>query len=459
MGKVYDISEVTKIQDSGEMSALIAMITNSRSEKTGKLNRDYAQLVLALKCLRHPVGDHFIPTKITMDFTIACDSSGQKTIYQIDQNDELEVKQYEWLSTRVTYAMDTIHKTNDFRLIHDFTLSDKQIDSVTKLILKRFEYLKQREIPEYLFSSEAGITFRKLDFDPEEIPTPTFDGFMARVKTEKQRSALLAFIGAIFDRDKTPQQYAWLVGEGDDGKGSLFRLLQKMFSSRGSVSFSTEPASLDKHWAAQFVGKRFGFCAECEHPEIISNGMFKSITGGDPLPVRAMRKESTTVLIKTLLMLGSNKRPTIKWERALRRRALYIEFEEKKAAWIENYEDLLWQERAGIVAKCIAAWNVYRSTGRIPADEEALDDLAIDNSADYFHIAADKLRFGPALQIKTLDFWRYLDEYIPGISAGKNANVLQRDFVGFLRKNYNVERCRKRIDGYPAYVLSGVSHK
>ncbi len=460
MTMTIDIDSIRKRQAMDKNKEIIGFYDRSRGEKTGRLQRDHAVKIFADKMMGGKIGDYFLPLKIKSDFVILGNNSGQKLIAKTMSNGEIRLKEKEWLASRVSYAIKSIHDAEPFvtllKIIADFTFSQKQVDAIVQTILTDYEYVRFDDVASVKFKSEHGMTWRKLDFDPNldaGAPTPTWDAFAGRILSESSRLALGAFIGSLFDPDITLQQYCWLVGEGRDGKGSLFRFLNKIFGN-AATAFQTDPKDVDRYWSATFLGKRLGIASDVRNPDIIHQATFLQVTGGDAVSMRQMRKVATMEKLNCQLMLGSNVKPTITWEKAIRRRAIYIEFEERTAAEIPNFEKLLWSERAAIVGKCMMSWDPYRCEEKIPVDPAIFDALAEENTSDWQNIAGDYLSFAPGLKIRTDLLWDFLESHIKGISHNDS---IKKKFSGFLRNKYGVARSREKERGRPAYFLTGVA--
>lgn len=459
MSKTIDLDSIRARQQMDKNKDLITYYNESRT-KTGRLNRDHAMKIFADKLMGGEIGDFFIPLTIKRDFLIIGSGSGLKSIAKKYGNGEIRLKEKEWLWSRISYAIKSIHDAKPFhdllKLIADYHFSQKQIESIANTLVADYEYIRFDDIAPVRFKSEHGLTWRKLDFDPELDPgamTPTWDAFASRIISEGSREALVSFVGSLFDPNVTLQQYCWLVGEGRDGKGSLFRFLGKLFGN-AATAFQTDVKNVDRYWSATFLGKRLGIASDVRNPDIIHNADFLQVTGGDAVSMRQMRKVATMEKLHCQLMIGSNIKPNVTWEKAIRRRAIYIEFDEQPAAEIQDFEKRLWSERAAYIGKCMMAWDQYRHLERIPVDQKIFDDLAEENTSDWQNIAEDYLEFGPEFKIRTDHLWNYLESHIKGISQN---DAIKKKFISFMRNKYSVERAKRvMVRGKSSFCLMGV---
>jgi hypothetical protein len=242
--------------------------------------------------------------------------------------------------------------------------------------------------------STPGYTWHRLDFDMKEEETPTFDYLVETLDTNKH--AFMGFIGALFDSAVTLQQYLWITGDGGDGKGALFRLLSKIFGD-SYTSIDTDLKNVDKYWASALLGKRVGVAGDITNLDFINSSTFKGVTGGDHVSIRRMHRESYTVHLNTMFILGANADPFITSEGSGLRRAIICRMDKNKYRYIENFEGRLWDERAGIVFRCVMRWREFKKENpyKIPVDEARHLDLASSTEErhqyyvdEYFQIAS-----------------------------------------------------------------------
>lgn len=229
--------------------------------------------------------------------------------------------------------------------------------------------------------SEPGYCWHRLDFDAADVPTPTFD--MLHSKIMCNRDALLGWFGALFHPDVTLQQYVWLYGDGQNGKGSLFRFVQKLIG-QAYCTLETDEKKINQFTVSGLVGKALAVDADCDHPRFVTSGFFKQLTGGDSMRIEEKNRPAYSERLFCQVAFGSNTKPKISSSNADLRRAIFVEFmpipEDQK---IDQFEEKLWEERAGILWKMLRAYDDLKMPGRaeIRIEKGAQEELA--NETEY----------------------------------------------------------------------------
>jgi len=442
------VPNVLDTLDAGQTSLKIAAFNIRRVDKTGRLNRDDAVDIFASKLMGIPFADHFIPIPVPINFLIIHNPIGQTMICSVTDT-IVKIMSSEYLmrtiSDAVDFVLDHVERVKNYDAVQDFTFTAKQIDQISKTILLRSRPLLYKDIAMVKFLSEPGLCWHRLDFDAADAPTPTFDYFLSRIKSSISAAALQAFIGALFDNDAAPQNFCWLVGEGKDGKGTLFTFLRRLLG-HAATEFPTNHHDIDKHWSATFLGKRLGLASEVVNHNIVHNSQFKSITGGDDTAIRQMYKDIVNEKLTAMLMLGSNVKPNIKRELSVWRRCILIEFDETPAKFIKDYAEKIWSERAGIIYRCLFQWQQQQQLhGEILVDAQALGALAEENEADFLNLAETLFDFqGKHERTRTTDVWRLLDYTLKGMGT---SHVMQKSYCQFLKNTYGVTTLATKVKG------------
>lgn len=203
--------------------------------------------------------------------------------------------------------------------------------------------------PAFRMADEHGVTFSRLPWVLKPGPTPTWDGMLARLSNAK---ALKAWIGRLFVPNSPMQQYVWVHGPGDDGKGCLNRFLERVF---GPAYGAMQPRERgDKFWTYALLGKQLVVFPDCNDQAFVSGSLFKSMTGGDSLPFEAKGQMAFTSRINARYMIFSNEKPLISSEKADMRRIIYCSFEERTHEDTVDFEDRLWNEGGQFLHSCLS---------------------------------------------------------------------------------------------------------
>lgn len=230
------------------------------------------------------------------------------------------------------------------------------------------------DVAPYRSLSIPGYTFNRLPWDlclsDDYGPTPTWDGLLARATNGV---ALQHWIGSLFYPDSDTHQYVWMFGQGGDGKGAINRFLARVFG--GSYCAKQPPGDRERFWTFGLIGKRLVAFPDCNNVKFVTGGLFKSLTGGDPVDVEAKQKMSFTYRPVAKYLFFSNEKPMISSEKADTRRIIYCEFEPNLGGVDPTFEDRLWQEGGEFLSRCIAEYNYHcPGHGPIPCDQEGLFD-------------------------------------------------------------------------------------
>lgn len=236
--------------------------------------------------------------------------------------------------------------------------------------------------PHVLFRGQAGLCWQRSAYDLTPGPTPVFDELFSRMTNGK---AVRAWIGSMFFLDSYDQQYVWLKGEGNDGKGSLITFLANVFGPEGALSQEEAPGA-DKHWAVPWVGKRFVYFSDFDDYGAMRKGPLKILTGGGETLVRPFFGAGFSMKLPVKIMIASNRFPKTELDKADKRRLIFAEFSSFQVPGDSGYQKFLEAEGGPFLASCIDVYKSYPKGKAIPLDDddtfESLEDQqALKDSA------------------------------------------------------------------------------
>lgn len=233
--------------------------------------------------------------------------------------------------------------------------------------------------------NEEGLTFRRLPWDKCHKQTPVFNEMFSRISNAR---ALKAFIGSLFFEESDMQQYVFLHGAGRNGKGALTRFLHKVLGN--AYSSQVPPLAGDRFWTSMIIGKRLVVYPDCNNQTFWASGLFKSLTGGDPVRIEQKMQQSGTAIMTAKHMPVSNERPNISSEEADQRRIIYCEMGPVNGDADPRYGDKLWDEGGSFLNECI---KIYQRDcadhGSIPVKNDQLGDW-ISTVEEELEIAFEK---------------------------------------------------------------------
>jgi hypothetical protein len=232
--------------------------------------------------------------------------------------------------------------------------------------------------------STPGLAFRRLEFDaPASAPDVMPERFAEFLTRCSQPQALCAFIGSLFYPEADRQQYLYFYGEGQDGKGTLLRMLFKLL---GAAAQSLQPKGKDdRFWNMKVYGKRLVMFPDCDDFRFFASPEFKSLTGNDPIYFEEKGRMGFTDIPNCKIIAASNHKPNITSQKSDMRRLIYCEVKPVVGSPVPNYENMLLAEAEAIVRYCKAVYEAA-APGHGPIPCEVPDDVAFEAEGDYLSI-------------------------------------------------------------------------
>lgn len=336
----------------------------------------------------------------------------------------------------------------------NFFFEDHQVQSCVTSWLRG-----AKTMPEPLsvtFQDDPRETYLRLPWAFDSTgETPLFDELFSRMT-----NALAArhFIGSLFDDASYRQQYLYIYGDGQDGKGALVNFLLKVFKFSGSIlscPLDKKGELLDKHWTANVENLRLGVFDDLDVFNFPSSGFFKSLTGLDLVSVNPKNKKAYQVYLKMKFIITANRLPVLGSSTADQRRVIICELDAPETlSGVETYEERLFAEGGPFLSRCIEDYRkAYPTHAPIECDistAEALgeerDMVFSDTLEAHFVLRADQKITRDALFKILLDM---------GWSTFKIG-----DFKAWLKIKHKVKEFRPRVtEGPRAKFYSGIGAK
>lgn len=250
-----------------------------------------------------------------------------------------------------------------------------------------FDAVKNKIQP-VLELSQEGYCWQRTDFDAAEGPAPLWESILSHVETNPV--LLEAFLGGIFDPNFTRQFYLWMQGPGGDGKGSIMRLMHKIYGS-AYMAMSSDLKNQNQFFTASLVGKRIAAFQDCHNARLPISEIFMQLAGGDPMRIEEKGMPAYMASLDAIPVITSNYEPAITGSEAHMRRLILVKFKQRTKfdGAKDTYEDRLWGERAAIIFRCKAAWAKLKAThSGFPDQREIKEDLAYDGDIRWHTIVA-----------------------------------------------------------------------
>ncbi len=131
------------------------------------------------------------------------------------------------------------------------------------------------------------------------------------------------------------------------------------------------PQEPNQFWTNQLANKRLVIFPDCENYHFPTKGLFKSLSGDDPITIEPKMKAPYTTLLDCKFLFTSNQLPALSSEWSDLRRAIFVRLD-GGAEWSEGFEDRLWEEAAQFLTNCLVVYEKACPThGPIPVDHDA----------------------------------------------------------------------------------------
>ena len=299
--------------------------------------------------------------------------------------------------------------------------------------------------PRYGWQGDDGLVMRRLPFEMKGGDTPIWDELMSRITNAE---ALMAFIGSILVEGSDMQQYVWLHGQGGEGKGALCRFLAKALGH--TYSSQQTPGINDRFWTWGMRHNRLVVFPDCNNTSFVTSGLFKSLTGDDPIRIEIKGGRVLHQRIRAKFMFLSNERPDLSSEIADRRRIIYCSAKAFDGKVNPKYETLLWKEGGQFLTKCLETYYRMCPEGE-PIDCSAADiDEIIAANEDHFEtFLQSNFYIGPAQECTRVAFLNRVSERFKKRSE-------QKAFREYLARKGIVVKARANAAGNVDRYWSGI---
>jgi len=302
-------------------------------------------------------------------------------------------------------------------------------------------------------------------YDPAAT-CPRFDAFMARFQPNPEsRLFLQTAAGRGLLGGALTQALIFLYGDGANGKSVFMEVLARMFAAyagrlkpesiTGALSQSGDKATPD---FARLQGKRFVAIAELPRGEPLREGLVKTMTGGEPMPVRHLNHGFFDLLPEFIPFMSGNQLPEIGGlDRGIWRRMKFVlwpvSIPEPEQRGLPEVVGELMEEASGILNWLIAGAVIFLEQGlHDPPEVRALGDEHRSDLDPVGNFARHCIRDAPGERVQARPMYEGFVSYcranaIPEWKEKSFSMALKRK--GFRRKD---DRLRQWLD----VALTGV---
>lgn len=149
-------------------------------------------------------------------------------------------------------------------------------------------------------------------WNTETTSAPVFDSYMETLTDgdKEVRRFLMQFIGAIISnvRGHRMKSALFLVGDGNSGKSQLKSLVEKLIGERNCSPCNLKELE-ERFGTSAIYGKRLVGSGDMSFMTVKELKTFKSITGGDNVPVEFKGRDSFQYVYKGLVWFCANQLP------------------------------------------------------------------------------------------------------------------------------------------------------
>lgn len=149
-----------------------------------------------------------------------------------------------------------------------------------------------------------------VDYDPT-AECPEFDKFISEVVPGDMVETMWELTGYMMHSGNPLQKAIMLTGSGRNGKGTYLRVLNKILGRENvsAVDLKSLSRDVNRFAGSSLFGKIANICGDIDSSYIEDTGMFKMITGADPIMAERKGKDHFEFTCWATPMFSANKIP------------------------------------------------------------------------------------------------------------------------------------------------------
>lgn len=180
-------------------------------------------------------------------------------------------------------------------------------------------------------------------------------------------------IGYSLTTDMSHQVMFWCIGEGENGKGVLFHVLEQL-GGTSATPLDLNGLKKERYQLATLIGKRIALCSEANtHDNLVEDATIKALVAGDAIQVRQIRREPFILYPQAKLWWSMNRLPAITdTSHGFWRRMKVIPFNKifSDGDRINDLKERLDKELPGIFNWSLIGLNRLRNVGKFTACQQ-----------------------------------------------------------------------------------------
>lgn len=174
--------------------------------------------------------------------------------------------------------------------------------------------------------------------------------------------------------DISHQVMFWCVGEGENGKGVLFHILNHL-GGDSAIPLNLSNLSRERYQLATLPGKRIALCPEASSTSrLLEDATIKSLVSGDPIQVRQIHRSPFTLYPQAKLWWAMNRLPVVAdTSHGMWRRIIMLPFNQifDEKSRIKDLKEKLDQELSGIFNWCLEGHKRLQAEGHFSYCQQA----------------------------------------------------------------------------------------
>ncbi len=174
--------------------------------------------------------------------------------------------------------------------------------------------------------------------------------------------------------DISHQVMFWCIGEGENGKGVLFHILNQL-GGDSAIPLNLSNLSRERYQLATLPGKRIALCPEASSTnKLLEDATIKSLVSGDPIQVRQIHRSPFTLYPQAKLWWAMNRLPVVAdTSHGMWRRIVMLPFNQifDEKTRIKNLKERLDKELPGIFNWCLEGFNRLKAEGHFSYCKQA----------------------------------------------------------------------------------------
>ena len=156
--------------------------------------------------------------------------------------------------------------------------------------------------------SDHFITCLPVEYDPN-ADAPLFKKFVSEIVYPGDIATLQEMFGYTLWRDMPAQVAFMLVGEGANGKSTLLAILKALLGEQNVTAFAIQELETERFLKGALYGKLANIRSELPSAALKDTGVFKHLTGGDPITTDVKYGTPFTFVNYAKLIFATNKIP------------------------------------------------------------------------------------------------------------------------------------------------------